>query len=228
MPATNHITEEELLQLERTFPFSNYVQFELLKLYHDTKDPKFDSQASKAALFFPDVNRLRLQLSEEQEAPADQFISAPLQAEPKNEIVSPPLAITPPVATPSAVENEPLAFEPLHTVDYFLSQGIKITDEAMTNDKLGRQLKSFTQWLKTMKKIHPEKQGQPDEQVDRSIQSLAETSNNKEDVATEALAEVLLKQGKTAQAAGIYEKLSLQNPSKKAYFAAKIQSIKER
>src|SRR5690606_843064 len=43
-----------------------------------------------------------------------------------------------------ADENEELAFEPLHTVDYFASQGIKIKEEQLTNDKLGKQVKSFT------------------------------------------------------------------------------------
>ncbi|MBC7903805.1 MAG: hypothetical protein H7Y27_10290, partial [Gemmatimonadaceae bacterium] len=45
-------------------------------------------------------------------------------------------------------------FEPFHTVDYFASQGIK-TDKQEDNpqDRLGKQLKSFTGWLKSMKKL---------------------------------------------------------------------------
>ena len=62
-------------------------------------------------------------------------------------------------ATPAG-ENP---FEPLHTVDYFASQGIKITEEPVTNDKLGNQMKSFTAWLKSMKKLHPAKLAEQDE-----------------------------------------------------------------
>jgi hypothetical protein len=40
------------------------------------------------------------------------------------------------------------------------------------------------------------------------------------------MAEVLLKQGKKESAIEVYNKLSLLNPSKTPYFAAKIEAIK--
>ena len=46
-----------------------------------------------------------------------------------------------------------ITFEPMHMVDYFASQGIKLSEEVQPADKLGKQLKSFTEWLKTMKKV---------------------------------------------------------------------------
>jgi hypothetical protein len=55
---------------------------------------------------------------------------------------------------------------------------------------------------------------------------MAEHSNENEEIATEAMAEVLIKQGKPEQAIQIYEKLSFINPSKSAYFAAKIEELK--
>ncbi|MDQ2862518.1 MAG: hypothetical protein M3R50_02505, partial [Bacteroidota bacterium] len=54
-----------------------------------------------------------------------------------------------------SADLEAVAFEPLHTVDYFASQGIKISEEFLQNDKLGSQMKSFTEWLRSMKKLHP-------------------------------------------------------------------------
>jgi hypothetical protein len=39
------------------------------------------------------------------------------------------------------------------------------------------------------------------------------------------MAEVWLKQGNKEKAADVYRKLSLRNPSKSAYFAAKIESL---
>ncbi len=44
-------------------------------------------------------------------------------------------------------------------------------------------------------------------------------------IVSETLAEVLVKQGKTERAKGIYKKLSLMFPEKSAYFAKKINSI---
>ena len=124
-------------------------------------------------------------------------------------------------------QEETIVFEPLYTKDYFASQGIKLSDESLTRDKLGKQMKSFTEWLKTMKKINNDKQPEPDEVVDKQIQMIAEKSNQTEEVVTEAMADVLLLQGKHEKAVEMYEKLSLINPAKSAYFAAIIQVIKK-
>lgn len=122
-------------------------------------------------------------------------------------------------------EEELIPFEPLHTVDYFASQGIKISEDAL-NDHLGKQVKSFTAWLKSMKKLHPGKLPEQNEVIERLIQASSEVSNQNANVLTEAMAEVLVKQGKQEKAIEMYQKLSLLNPSKSAYFAAKIESLK--
>lgn len=123
-------------------------------------------------------------------------------------------------------ESNEAIFEPLHTVDYFASQGIRIKEEALADDKLGQQVKSFTNWLKTMKKLHPGKLPEQNEVIERIIQSSAEQSNTDSGILTEAMAEVLIKQDKREKAVEMYEKLSLMNPSKSAYFAAKIERLK--
>jgi hypothetical protein len=53
----------------------------------------------------------------------------------------------------------------------------------------------------------------------------AESLEYKHDVASETLAEILLKQGKKQEAAMIYQKLSLMIPEKSSYFAKKLKSI---
>jgi hypothetical protein len=127
----------------------------------------------------------------------------------------------------SDVKEDTITFEPLHTTDYFASQGIKLSSEIQPTDKLGKQLKSFTEWLKTMKKVHADQMPASGGQADLSIQKLAEKSNIEEGVITEAMADVLLQQGKADKAIEVYKKLSLLNPSKSAYFAAKIDQLKE-
>ncbi|MEO6818424.1 MAG: hypothetical protein ABI266_01060 [Ginsengibacter sp.] len=123
-------------------------------------------------------------------------------------------------------EKEELLFEPLHATDYFASLGVTIKEESMLNDKLGAQMKSFSQWLKSMKQLHPNKLPGQNEVIERIIQSSSEQSNVESEVLTEAMAEVLLKQDKRQKAIEMYEKLSLMNPSKSIYFAAKIDKIK--
>lgn len=129
--------------------------------------------------------------------------------------------------TPNAKPETDLVFEPYHTVDYFASQGIKLSLEEVTKDKLGKQLKSFTEWLKTMKKI-PQAQAaeKPESSTEKQVQHLAEDSVHKADVLTEAMAEVWLKQGSIEKALEVYNKLRLLHPSKSAYFAAKIENLK--
>ena len=123
-------------------------------------------------------------------------------------------------------KDEELLFEPYHTVDYFASQGIKVSNEVNPDDKFGKQLKSFTEWLKVMKKL-PQKNIninlETSEQA--TIDGFANHSLQQKEILTEAMAEVLLKQGKNEDAIGLYRKLSLINPSKSAYFAAKIEQL---
>lgn len=119
-----------------------------------------------------------------------------------------------------------IPLEPYYTIDYFASQGIQLSDEEKL-DPLGRKLKRFTDWLKTMKKIHPDK-SRPvtgEDHADETIRQGAEHSNDRADVVTEAMAEVYLKQGQKEKAAEIYRKLSLLDPSRSATFAAKIADL---
>ena len=125
------------------------------------------------------------------------------------------------------INEPPILFEPLHASDYFASQGIKLSEDAMANDKLGKQLKSFTAWLKTMKKVHPDKLPAVTAVTETAVQTQAEKSNIEEEIVTEPMAEAYIQQNKYVKAIEIYSKLSLINPAKKAYFAAKIDSLKK-
>ena len=115
---------------------------------------------------------------------------------------------------------------PYHTVDYFASLGIKINIEG-DKDELSLKVKSFTAWLKTMKRLQPG----AETMTIKDIQSILDTHNEKENpteaVFTEAMAEVYLKQGLNEKAIEIYDKLSLQNPLNSHIFADKISQIKE-
>ena len=122
-------------------------------------------------------------------------------------------------------DNAPL-FEPLHTVDYFASQGIRLTPEDNPTDQLGRQLKSFTEWLRMMRRL-PQKGREiiPDRVTEEAVQHFAAHSIEGKEVVTETMAEVLAKQGMPERARLVYEKLSLLDPDKSAYFAAKIEQL---
>lgn len=165
-------------------------------------------------------------LPEEQAAQEPSAESDDMKAIPKDEFRPIPL----PNDTVHKVEADtPLVFEPYHTIDYFASQGIKLNADDLSKDKFGRQLKSFTEWLRSMKKIpqggHITVINTAETPVDPAVLQKADASVETSEVDTEAMAEVWAKQGKKARAIEIYEKLSLLNPSKSHYFAAKIEQL---
>ncbi len=129
-------------------------------------------------------------------------------------------------ANPSQSNNELIAFDPYHTIDYFASQGIKLRLEDFNKDKLGQQLKSFTEWIRSMKRLPVQTQEEnKGDSEQHSIRKIAEHSVEGKEVLTESMAEVWVKQGNFEKARQIYRKLSLQNPSKSTYFAAKIDQL---
>ncbi|MEJ7736578.1 MAG: hypothetical protein WKF97_04050 [Chitinophagaceae bacterium] len=125
---------------------------------------------------------------------------------------------------PVMIPQEPIPLVAFHTVDYFASQGIKITNEIQADDKLGKQLKSFTEWLKTMRRL-PDVEEVIEKSNDKEVEQLAAHSLEEDEVITEAMAEVFIKQGKHQRAREVYHKLSLLNPHKIAYFAARIEAL---
>lgn len=141
------------------------------------------------------------------------------------------LSIALPPFNPGTAEisDTALAFEPYHTIDYFASQGIRSADTDKPGDRFSRQLKSFTEWLKAMKKL-PDAEAETGTQPaasDHKVEQMAEHSLDNREILTETMAEVWEKQGNAEKAIETYRKLSLLNPAKSAYFAAKIEHLKQ-
>ncbi|HET9824257.1 MAG TPA: hypothetical protein VFP87_02920 [Chitinophagaceae bacterium] len=149
--------------------------------------------------------------------------SAPLHEE---QLIDPDNA-APKLPDLSKVPEGELTFEPYHTVDYFASQGIKFVAEEKPSDRFGQQLKSFTEWLKTMKRLpHAEMVKTSDASAEQEVQQLADHSVSEGEVVTETMAEVWAKQGNKEKAIETYNKLSLLNPDKSAYFASLVDQLK--
>lgn len=164
-----------------------------------------------------EVERLDIDAEEEMSAPDEQKMEESIERVLEQEEQQ--------IKEPST--NNDLVFEPYHTVDYFASQGIKLSQEETSKDKFGKQLKSFTEWLKTMKRLKAtEISKEIDSSTETKVQHLAADSVHEADVVTEAMAEVWIKQGNKEKAIETYNKLGLLNPSKKAYFAGLIENLK--
>jgi len=230
---------EELVAQNPSFSAAHYLLSQKLQ---QKNDPSFENQIQKTALYFTNPFWLQWLLKNSKEEkvliksdepvinsqPEKELI--PGKKEESNNEIGDSISKTVLQQTVNAsteIKEETLAFEPYHTIDYFASQGIKFVQEINPDDKLGRQLKSFTEWLKVMKKL-PQKtiEQNIDETTSETIETEAAQSLTGKEIVTEAMAEVLIKQGKTEEAAEVYRKLSLHNQDKSAYFAAKIEQLK--
>ncbi len=133
------------------------------------------------------------------------------------------------IAATKKVENEGvIPIEPYYTVDYFAAQGVKMQPNLQPTDKLGIQVKSFTEWLKTMRKMpipNSVEEEKNTASVDNKVVILAENSLLHTETLTETMAEVLVKQGRINDAIKVFEKLSLQDTTKSAYFAKRITDL---
>jgi hypothetical protein len=144
------------------------------------------------------------------------------------EQIHPQVEIQKPIKQFEAKNSESVIFAPYHVIDYFASQGIKLVLEDQPADNFGKQLKSFTDWLKVMKKIPTSSLiEKADEKEAERIRHFAVHSIEERDILTESMAEVLAKQGMYENAIALYMKLSLIYPPKSAYFASRIEQLKE-
>lgn len=209
-------------------PYSASARYLLAqKLYNDSEQGS-NEQLVTASLYFHNPLwldwLLKNHVTEEQASPlVEHSAEEPVRPRVENESQNEPLP------TAETVAESPIVFQSYHTIDYFASQGIRLDSADLTRDRLGQQLKSFTEWLKSMKKLPKseiERPRQFDEAGQQQVISNAAHSIEEKDIITEAMAEVWAKQGNAAKAIDIYNKLSLQDPAKSAYFAAKIDQLK--
>lgn len=215
------LIDAELIKEEALSPVSDAVldadtileaEIEKEELEAPVNDDILDAQALVNAEALKEAENLRRESDIESDAAA--IVAA---ADQKEEMIA---------EQPSNTDAPMFSFEPFHTVDYFASQGIKLQTDKTGDDKLGQQVKSFTQWLKSMKKINVEEKTELDPNQEKVVVSMATESNHQTEVLTETMADVLIKQGKTTQAIDLYRKLSLLHPEKSVYFASRIEELK--
>ncbi|SDC14075.1 hypothetical protein [Niabella drilacis] len=225
-----------LEQLARQYPYAPALQLLLAARLKETQDPGFAGQWQKTLLYFKDPLLLQYQFFAEQQRPASGIPPASAHdtevqqadAEAGPDTSEAPIPIPGLKLEPLDTAKANLLFTPYYTVDYFASQGIQLSDDNNTGDRFGSQLKSFTSWLKEMRRLPEATSGiRFSIKNEAVIEKMAEKSLNGQNEETAAMAEVWAKQGNKAKAIEIYQKLSLLNPSKRAYFAAKIEHLKK-
>lgn len=240
---------QELQQYAERHPYFGAAQLLLTKKLKTENAEQYNEQLQKTLLYFHNplwVEQLlddtgTATIKKPEETVAETIVIPPVVKEPGPAIAEEPAIVTMGVEEPvvelptikiekiDLSKKDDLLFEPYHTVDYFASQGIKFKEEEKPKDKFGQQLKSFTDWLKAMKRLPvAEMTTVVESRSEQKVEQLAETSLKEREVLTETMAEVWEKQGNAEKAIEIYAKLSLLEPSKSTYFAAKIEELKKK
>lgn len=137
-------------------------------------------------------------------------------------------------------EETTLTFQPLYTDDYFAYKRLQEPGDAEElNEKGMADMRSFTDWLREMKQSFAKKADKDwyhqqlhrlyvddDPEVSEAVEKMAmESITLNDDIVSETLAEIWARQHQYQTAIQIYQKLSLLNPNKSAYFAQKIQEL---
>ena len=240
---------EEIGHLAKQYPYFSSAQLLLAAKQKQTDHSDFENQLIATSLHVNHplwLDHLLNNTSSEKIVFEEKIIATEVNEEPNNdelvlersryEFVNasqpeekqiPAPAPSLPVVEKVEPKDDALVFEPYYTVDYFASQGIKTVLEEQPKDRLGQQLKSFTEWLKTIRQMPPQQiASMNDAGSEEKVVQLATHSLAEENVDTEAMAEVWIKQDQPEKAIRIYEKLSLLNPSKSSYFALLIEKLK--
>src|SRR5579871_4421898 len=167
-----NISVEELQRVTEEYPSFGIGHYLLSKkLLEQKATTEFQHQSKKTSLYFPNPFWLQWLFQHEndhvdstkKQYEVEQSISE-IKTEPVAELsnhqqeipdqpINEAITLSQPEKEIAPVKEEALVFEPYHTIDYFASQGIKLTLDEIPKDKLGRQLKSFTEWLKTMRRL---------------------------------------------------------------------------
>lgn len=239
-----HCSLQELQRYAERHPYFGAAQLLLTKKMQVENHEAYDEQLQKTFLYFNNPlwvsqllnetgNAVIQHVEEKKPAVHEPVFNKPIEEpvviaeKPLQEVADQPAQVA--TSVTADAPKEELLFEPYHTVDYFASQGIKLKEEETPKDKFGKQLKSFTDWLKTMKKLPATAINEvPADAAEQKVEKLAENSLVNENIVTEAMAEVWEKQGNFQKSIEIYEKLSLLEPSKSAYFAARIAELKNK
>jgi hypothetical protein len=225
------LTVDELKGMTESFPYSSILHLLYTKKLKTSLHIGYRDALMHTSLFFNQPQWLAYQMHDDAEIGVFRNNNVErseeaLKEEQADEKIATETVQTTDTSIPEEEKLE-IPIDPYHTVDYFASQGIKLSKEEQ-KDELSRKVQSFTAWLRTMKRLQPA----PETTTYKNIEEIfgnqhEEKSEDKNEVFTEAMAEVYLKQGMREKAIDIYHKLSLQNPANHHIFAARIQQIKE-
>ena len=220
----------KLEQITEEYPYFQLAHMLLAKAVSVGQPESLTRYLPKAAIY--SLNRKALQALVENEMEwsvelldrLTRTSSVPVVAVPKEE----PAVIPESQPQPGQQNDTPLPYDPTvmaeFALSYQLSEQYRQEQEKNTvqpRTSVQELIDRFIKAEPVIGALTPES-GLSDQSVDLSSRNQMAL----EDFATESFAEILVRQGKTERAIGIYEKLILKIPEKKDYFAEKINRLR--
>lgn len=250
-------TVDALAQAVRRFPYFHAGWMLLAKGLADTASPHFKSELRKASVHVWDRAALFWLINgadgqKRAPKPKDDAKPADAEPEPQTKPAAPMLRPPAPVAgdyfpdvpddlgldaparpdqTYSLADIDDHLRRPGERYTFadwldYVSERKSILDEEAAQDRTTRQSRLIDDFLKEpVERIAPSP-ARPISQTEARLIEEKSVSEN-DDILTETLAAIYLKQGKTEKAVNIFKKLSLKYPEKSAYFASRIAEIQK-
>ncbi len=227
---------DALEEVVKVFPYCQLAHMFVAKAHHEQGSVPESIKLKKAAIYAISRERLKAFLGERD---AVLKVAGKKETGPLNNPVQEktPAAIIEALQPASYLDEQ---IETIHTTqettpDNPALRQVPDTDILLTGgdvaDNTGRkieknkQLEIIDNFIKAQPRITPVSAANKEEQ---SNKDLSEPSNALPvGIASENLAKIMVKQGKTDKAIKIYEQLILKNPEKKSYFVAQIENLKK-
>ena len=224
---SNVATVKQLRQLIDRYPYYQVARLLLLRSMHDTQDPDFSKELRRTALYLPsrailyqyiEADRLRKEFEKIKIEKPD----VETAADQPQDLIDEFLTKRPVEEKQPARRQRPVVDASSDYVEYMLQIEADSTQEEATSPSQTFGQTNIDQFLEQGKLSLNE---HPEEELQKPNLENASVENN--EVMTETLARIYIKQGKYDSAIEIIRRLSLKYPKKNRYFADQIRFLEK-
>lgn len=224
---SNVATVKQLRQLIDRYPYYQVARLLLLRSMHDTQDPDFSKELRRTALYLPsrailyqyiEADRLRREFEKIKIEKPD----VETAADQPQDLIDEFLTKRPVEEKQPVRRQRPVVDASSDYVEYMLQIEADSTQEEATSPSQTFGQTNIDQFLEQGKLSLNE---HPEEELQKPNLENASVENN--EVMTETLARIYIKQGKYDSAIEIIRRLSLKYPKKNRYFADQIRFLEK-